>query len=72
MGVGKYAEYMNSTQKRIAYFKSIGVKFLDKMPEGWKELKFTLTAPSGYVWIWNGKNPFEKKNMSEKALLKVS
>lgn len=57
------------TEKRIAYFKSIGVKFLDTMPEGWKELKGATTAPNGYIWIWNGKNLFGKEY--EQALLKL-
>lgn len=58
------------TKERIAHFKALGVEFFDTMPEGWKELKGATTAPNGYIWIWNLKNPFGKE--SKNALLKVS
>jgi len=58
------------TKERIAYFKSIGVKFLDTMPEGWKEIKNAATAPNGYKWIHNCKPFFSDEY--EHALLKVS
>ena len=61
---------MNSkTLALIAYFKKNGVKFLDKMPEGWKEIKGATTAPNGYVWIFNGKSIFTKEY--QHALLKT-
>ncbi len=61
---------MTKTERRIAYFKELGVQFLDKMPEGWRELKGATTAPNGYVWIYNGKSPL---NFAEykSALLKL-
>ncbi len=33
----------------------------DTMPPGWRELRGATTAPSGYVWIWNGKPIFSKE-----------
>ena len=63
---------MIKTEKRIAYFKELGVQFLDKMPEGWKELpKGATTAPQGYKWIYNGKNPFSNVSEYKSALLKI-
>jgi hypothetical protein len=41
----------------------------DAMPPGWKEIRGATTAPSGYVWIWNGKSIFSKEYRH--ALLKV-
>ena len=54
----------------IAYFKKNGVKFLDSMPEGWKEINGATTAPNGYKWIFNGKSIFSKEY--EHALLKIA
>lgn len=62
---------MNKTEKSVAYFKSIGVRFLDAMPEGWKELSGATTAPHGYMWVWNGKSPFRNVAEYRSALLKV-
>ena len=47
-----------------------GVKFLNSMPEGWKEIKGATTAPNGYKWIFNGKSIFSKEY--EHALLKIA
>ena len=33
----------------------------DKMPKGWKVLQGAMTAPKGYIWIWNGKSIFKKE-----------
>ena len=63
---------MTKTEKRISYFKELGVQFLDKMPEGWKVVKGATTAPSGYVWIYNGKNPFSNVAEYKSALLKLA
>ena len=41
----------------------------DEMPDGWREVKGALTAPIGYVWIWNGKSIFSDEYRH--ALLKV-
>ena len=46
---------MNKTERRIAFFKREGVKFLDTMPEGWRINRLATNAPHGYVWINNGK-----------------
>ena len=54
----------------IAYFMKNGVKFLNSMPEGWKEIKGAMTAPNGYIWIFNGKSIFSKEY--EHALLKIA
>lgn len=63
---------MIKTQKRVSYFKDLGVKFFNEMPKGWKELpKGATTAPSGYKWIYNGKNPFTELSDYKSALLKV-
>jgi len=61
---------MTKTERFIAYFKKSGVKFLDAMPEGWKEIKGAMTAPNGYIWIFNGKSIFSKEY--EHALLKIA
>lgn len=60
---------MTRTEKRIAYFKKIGIPFLDKMPKGWKLIRGASTAPNGYAWIHNCENPFKGGNRN--ALLKV-
>lgn len=63
---------MIKTQKRIAYFKELGVKFMEEMPKGWKELpKGATTAPNGFKWIYNGKNPFREVSEYKSALLKI-
>lgn len=59
------------TEKKIAYFKELGVSFLDKMPKGWKVLQGAQNAPNGYVWVFNGKDPFKKNSEYASALLKV-
>jgi hypothetical protein len=61
---------MTKTERFIAYFKNSGVKFLDTMPEGWKEIKGAMTAPNGYIWIFNGKSIFSKEY--KQALLKIA
>ena len=40
------------------------------MPDGWKEIIGAQTAPSGYVWIFNGKSIFSSEYRH--ALLKVN
>ena len=40
------------------------------MPDGWKEIMGAQTAPSGYVWIFNGKSIFSSEYRH--ALLKVN
>lgn len=37
------------------------VPVYESMPEGWEEITGALTAPSGYVWIYNCKSPFGKE-----------
>lgn len=46
------------------------VKVFYQMPTGWKEIRGALTAPSGYVWIFNGKSIFTSEY--QQALLKVN
>ena len=60
---------MTRTEQRIAYFRAKGVKFVKDMPKGWKTIQGATTAPSGYIWIYNGANPFHGNN--EYALLKL-
>lgn len=43
---------------------------LDFIPEGWKELKYSCTAPTGYTWYYNGKPFFSKEHQS--ALIKIA
>ena len=55
---------------RLEYFISVGVKILDTLPEGWKELKNATTAPVGYKWVYNRKSHFSGEY--EHALLKIN
>jgi hypothetical protein len=41
----------------------------DEMPDGWRVLHGAMTAPNGYIWIWNGKSVFTKEYRH--ALLKL-
>lgn len=38
-----------------------GVKIYHSLPEGWKKINDALTAPDGYIWIWNGKSILKKE-----------
>lgn len=49
---------MVKTQERINELRKAGVRFFDAMPDGWKVLTGATTAPNGYTWIHNCKNPF--------------
>lgn len=53
---------MIRTKQRIEAFRMAGVRFFDTMPEGWKVVQFATTAPNGYTWIHNCKNPFTDKD----------
>lgn len=44
------------------------VPLKDKLPNGWKKLEGTLTAPNGYFWASNGKSFFDEHY--EHALIK--
>ena len=46
------------------------VKVFYQMPNGWKEIFGAKTAPSGYVWIFNGKSIFTSEY--QQALLRVN
>lgn len=59
------------TKNKIAYFKAIGVKFIETLPTGWKAIEGAQTAPNGYVWVHNCKNPFAPDAGYETALLRV-
>lgn len=61
---------MRATSEILNAFKQEGVKVLATIPQGWVVNKEATTAPQGYVWVWNLKNPF-KDNKFEHALLKV-
>lgn len=61
---------MIKTKERINEFLKAGVRFFDTMPDGWKVLEGAKTAPSGYVWIHNCKNPFTDAGY-ESGLLKA-
>ena len=50
--------------------KFLDVPRYDTMPPGWKEIRGATTAPSGYVWIYNGKSIFTKEYRH--ALLKIT
>lgn len=43
----------------------------EKMPVGWKVVPGALTAPVGYVWIYNGKGFFTNPGERKQALLKL-
>ena len=60
----------NKTERRIARLKEEGVRFVKKMPRGWKVLHGATTAPNGYTWVWNGRNPFTPRYRH--ALLRVA
>ena len=45
------------------------IRLDNPMPDGWKEINGAMTAPNGYVWIFNGKSVFSKEY--EHALLKT-
>lgn len=44
-------------------------KVYKTMPKGWKHLKGSMTAPNGYIWIYNGYTSFDKRR--KKALLQL-
>lgn len=60
---------MTRTEQRIECFRQMGVKFIDEMPKGWKAIQGATTAPNGYVWVYNGGNPFHGNY--ESALLRL-
>ena len=49
-----------TTIETIFFFQETGVKFVDTMPEGWKEIEGATTAPNGYMWINNAQPVFYK------------
>lgn len=38
-----------------------GIPIYDTMPDGWRVIQGAMTAPNGYVWIYNGKSIFSKE-----------
>lgn len=45
-------------------------KIYDSIPEGWRELKYAVTAPNGYSWIYNSVSILNQKERKI-ALLKL-
>lgn len=45
------------------------VNIYETIPEGWGKLKGAVTAPKGYVWIWNRKSRFN--GQYQRGLLKL-
>lgn len=50
----------------------MNVLIYNKMPEGWEALKGALTAPKGYIWIWNKKSRFGTSRNFQHGLLKTT
>ena len=46
------------------------VLIYNEMPKGWSVLNGALTAPEGFVWIWNGKSRFGDGKKFQHGLLK--
>lgn len=44
----------------------------NEMPKGWSALNGALTAPEGFVWIWNGKSRFGNGKNFQHWLLRQS
>ena len=44
------------------------VKKLDKLPEGWKYMRWTLTEPNGWAWAYNGESI--TSGLRERALVR--
>ena len=44
---------------------------LDSLPDGWRYLPGSTTAPLGYRWACNGMNRFRPDSKYENALVKV-
>lgn len=47
------------------------VLIYNEMPKGWSTLNGALTAPEGFVWIWNGKSRFGDGKNFRHGLLKI-
>lgn len=45
------------TERRISIMKARGIKFLDKMPEGWHRID-RCQGPKGWFWACNGRSRF--------------
>lgn len=46
------------------------VRKLDKLPEGWKYMRGTLTEPNGWAWAYNGESITSGRR--ERALVRIS
>lgn len=53
---------------KVKFFKEMGIRFVNEMPDGWAVIKEATTAPNGYVWINNKKPLFSGEY--EHALLR--
>lgn len=58
----KKEELLKRRQELLKHFE------VQTKPEGWKVDKYALTAPIGYVWIYNGKGYFSGR---QHALIKI-
>lgn len=67
-GLDNYYKYQIAKEKypNLKYGGYIPLK--DKLPQGWKKMVGTLTAPNGYYWASNGKSFFDKE--IQRALIK--
>ena len=54
---------------KVRFFKEMGIRFVNEMPDGWDVIKEATSAPEGYVWINNKKSCFSDEY--EHALLRV-
>lgn len=59
-GDGKVNEGKKKTTHTWKSGKQTEIEYLDKAPEGYKEVEGALTAPNGYRWYSNGKSYFDK------------
>lgn len=51
---------------------NMDILIYNEMPEGWEALKGALTAPEGYIWIWNKKSRFGASRNFQHGLLKTT
>lgn len=65
----KYAFYRKMKEQYPDLILISCEKLLKELPNGWKKLEGTLTAPNGYYWASNGKSFFD--GTYERALVKI-
>lgn len=57
----KYAFYHQMKEKYPHLMIISYVKVLKELPNGWRKLEGSLTAPNGYYWASNGKSFFNEE-----------